>query len=724
MKILWKGRMKNCIMLLAAALFCSAAPVQAEEQTEQRVLRVAFPELEGFTETSEDGTRHGIVVDYLNEIAKYTGWKYEYIDTTGETMIDEFLAGEYDLMGGSFYLEGMEEYFAYPDYNTGYSKSILLARKGDESIKAFDWKSMSGKKIGVYKNAAENIRRLKVFLDSNEINAELIELPREQHVNGNFYHLLEDGSVDMLLGNSTEDSGRFRLVAKFDSQPHYIVTTGNNQEVLDGLNMTMAKIIDSNPNFAEERYEANFPDSGMSAIYLNQPELDYISQKKTVTVAVLKKWHPLYCIEDDDGQHDGMIPDVLKKVEEFTGLKFEFVYADSYSDSLDLVKQGKADMLGSFLGTDNEGAQMNLAVTKPYAVLNDIIARNKSVTFPSEGLIGAVTKGRVMPGSIHVSKVKYYETVTEALRAVNSGEVDFYYGLSSRIEQEIQANQFKNVVPNTVINEKNDMSFAMPSPVEGELLTIMNKAINTMTSDEKETIESRNMISIGTGHLSASQMIYANPMLFITILAGISILVVIFILIMARYRIHAAKMQVNLERAEAESRAKGEFLSRMSHEIRTPMNAIVGISDLTCMMDSVPDNVRENLSKIRASSRYLLSLISDILDMSRIESGMMTVASEPFSLEQILDELESMMTAEAKRRGLDFWMKKEIQDDVIVGDSVRLKQVLANLISNAFKFTPEDGRVRVCVTQMQRSEKKAAYRFQVIRIASLRHLNR
>ena len=635
------------------------------------------------------------MVDYLNEIAKYTGWKYEYIDTTGETMIDEFLAGEYDLMGGSFYLEGMEEYFAYPDYNTGYSKSILLARKGDESIKAFDWKSMSGKKIGVYKNAAENIRRLKVFLDSNEINAELIELPREQHINGNFYHLLEDGSVDMLLGNSTEDSGRFRLVAKFDSQPHYIVTTGNNQEVLDGLNMAMAKIIDSNPNFAEERYEANFPDAGMSAIYLNQPELDYISQKKTVTVAVLKKWHPLYCIEDDDGQHDGMIPDVLKKVEEFTGLKFEFVYADSYSDSLDLVKQGKADMLGSFLGTDNEGAQMNLAVTKPYAVLNDIIARNKSVTFPSEGLIGAVTKGRVMPGSIHVSKVKYYETVTEALRAVNSGEVDFYYGLSSRIEQEIQANQFKNVVPNTVINEKNDMSFAMPSPVEGELLTIMNKAINTMTSDEKETIESRNMISIGTGHLSASQMIYANPMLFITILAGISILVVIFILIMARYRIHAAKMQVNLERAEAESRAKGEFLSRMSHEIRTPMNAIVGISDLTCMMDSVPDNVRENLSKIRASSRYLLSLISDILDMSRIESGMMTVASEPFSLEQILDELESMMTAEAKRRGLDFWMKKEIQDDVIVGDSVRLKQVLANLISNAFKFTPEDGRVRV-----------------------------
>ena len=87
-------------------------------------------------------------------------------------------------------------------------------------------------------------------------------------MDGNFYHYLEDGRVDMLLGNNTEDSGLFRVVAKFDSQPHYIVTTGHNQEVLDGLNMAMAKIMDSNPNFAEERYEANFPDSGLSLIHI------------------------------------------------------------------------------------------------------------------------------------------------------------------------------------------------------------------------------------------------------------------------------------------------------------------------------------------------------------------------------------------------------------------------------------------------------------------------
>lgn len=707
---------KGVLLVLAAAavLLFSSGTARAKEQAEHRVLRVGVSELEGFTEKDADGNRHGIVIDYLNEIAKYTGWKYEYIDTTGDGLVNEFLEGEYDLMGGAYYLEGMEEYFAYPDYNTGYSKSVLLARKEEEGIRAFDWKSMSGKKIGVYKNASENIRRLKVFMESNSIESEIVEYSRDQQVDGSLYAYLENGEVDMLLGNSSDNTGKFRVVAKFDSQPHYIVTTGDNQEVLDGLNMAMEKIIDSNPNFAEERYEANFPDSGIASIYLNQSEREYISQKKTVKVAVQKKWHPLYCKEEDDGQHDGMIPDVLKKVEEFCGLHFEFVHTNNYSEALEMLYQGEADMLGSFLGTDNEGAQMELAVTKPYAVLNDIIARNKSVTFPSEGLTGAVIEGRSMPASIGVTEVKYYKTVTDALRAVNSGEVDFFYGLSSRIELEIQANHFTNVVPNTVMNERNEMSFAMISPVEGELLTIMNKAINSLTSDEKEAIENQNMISVGTGHLTAIEMIYANPLMFVAILGVIFLLIVMFVLIMARYRIHAAKIQTNLERAEAENRAKGEFLSRMSHEIRTPMNAIVGISDLTCMMDSVPDNVRENLSKIRASSRYLLSLISDILDMSRIESGMMTVSHEPFSIEQILNELESMMTAEAKRRELDFKMKTEVKDDVLLGDAVRLKQVLANLLSNAFKFTPAGGRVRVCVTQTQSSKEKAVYRFQVV----------
>ena len=114
-------------------------------------------------------------------------------------MIDNFMAGEYDLMGGTYYLEGMEEYFSYPDYNAGYGKSLILARRNDSSIRTYDWKSMNGKTIGVYENARENIRRLKQFIESNAIDCTIKYYNKDQLFNGNLYPYLESGEIDMLL---------------------------------------------------------------------------------------------------------------------------------------------------------------------------------------------------------------------------------------------------------------------------------------------------------------------------------------------------------------------------------------------------------------------------------------------------------------------------------------------------------------------------------------------
>lgn len=135
--------------------------------SEKRVLRVAFPQVDGMSWTAEDGTHHGMLVDYLNEIAKYTGWEYEYIDTKGPAMLNEFVEGKYELMGGNYYIPALEKYYAYPNYNMGYSRSLLLARSDDRSIHSYDLESMNGKTIGVYENARENIRRLKEFLAIN-----------------------------------------------------------------------------------------------------------------------------------------------------------------------------------------------------------------------------------------------------------------------------------------------------------------------------------------------------------------------------------------------------------------------------------------------------------------------------------------------------------------------------------------------------------------------------
>lgn len=700
--------------LLAAAGLLPAGRAFAAEPGEKLVLRVAFPEVEGFTQMDENGERHGIVVDYLNEIAKYTGWKYEYIDTTGEEMIDGFLNGKFDLMGGTYYQPEFEQYFAYPDYSTGSSKSVLMARRSDGSIKVYDQRSMMGKTIGVYENAVENIRRLKAYLVNNGIECTIHYYSKEQLRDGNLYPYLESGEVDLLLGNNTESSNRFHVVAQFDSQPHYIVTQPGNQQVLDGLNMAMAKITDANPNFAEETYAANFPNSDVASIFFNEEDRAYIEEKQRVTVAVVRHWHPLYCKESEDGSHNGLVPDVLERIQDITGLSFAIKVAETYEEALEMVQRGEVDMLGAFLGTEAEGAQLELATTKPYVTLNSIIARNKAVSYPSKGLVGAVTKGRTMPKTIQVKDVQSYPNASEALSAVNRGQVDFYYGLSSKIELEIQQHHFTNVLLNSVAESRNQVGFAMKSPAEPELLTIMNKAINSMDTEEKEALASQNMITSGVNAMSLVEMLYANPVLFIAITAGIFLMLAVLVLVVSRSRVRAARMQTSLEKAEAASRAKGEFLSRMSHEIRTPMNAIVGLSDLTCMLEGVPDDVRHNLSKIRSSSHYLLQLISDILDMSRIESGKMTVARESFSLPHILDELQNMMTVDAEQRGLAFQVEQDVGKEPLLGDAIRLKQVLTNLVSNAFKFTPAGGSVVLKATQVEKTDQYAACRFQVI----------
>ncbi|WP_295579397.1 ATP-binding protein [uncultured Oscillibacter sp.] len=711
-------RLKNQIgrwsaMLLAVLLIalCGGGALAAEETP--RVLRVPFPQVPGITETAADGTRQGLVVDYLNEIAKYTGWQYEYIDTDGDSMTREFLEGKYDLMGGVYYSSGFEAYFAYPNYNIGYSKSVLMARLDDDRINSNDLRSLNGKTIGVYNRAQENIRRLKEYLAMHGLDCELRSYTFEQLApDGKLYPYLESGEVDLLLGNGFEDPEEFRIVATFESQPYYIVTGEGNQELLDGLNLALGKIADSNPRFGAEQYADNFRTEGTIDIRLSQAERAYVQRRGPVTVAVPGSYHPLFCPDSSNSLHRGVVPDILDAISDFTGLTFSYVNTDSYGEALRMVQGGEAEMLCFYVGGEAESVRQGLTLTSPYVNLNNIVVRNKASTYPDEGLVCAVVEEQPLPAGVE-AEIRTYPTITDALRAVNSGQADFIYGLASRLEQDIQHYHFSNLVPVTRVNDRSDFSFALGRPADTDLLTVLNKAINHLSAQERATILDQNLVSIGTNQMSLTGLIYANPVTFIAVLSLFLLVLVAAVLGVYRARMRAAVMRSELERAEAESRAKGEFLSRMSHELRTPMNAVVGLTDLTGMMEGVPEGVRENLVKLRASAHYMLDLINDILDMSRIDSGKLSLASEPFSLEHLLDEIQAMMEGEARQRGLRYTLEKEFTHSGLTGDAIRLRQVLTNLLSNAFKFTPEGGIVRLRVTEEAGGEGRAAFTFRV-----------
>ena len=169
-----------------------------------------------------------------------------------------------------------------------------------------------------------------------------------------------------------------------------------------------------------------------------------------------------------------------------------------------------------------------------------------------------------------------------------------------------------------------------------------------------------------------------------------------------------------LTAAEQASRAKSDFLSRMSHEIRTPMNAVIGMTTIAAASLDNRDKLTDCLGKIGLSSRYLLSLINDILDMSRIESGKVSIINEEFDFRSFVEGISSIIYPQAKNKNIVFDLNIEgVVDELYRGDPLRLNQVLINILSNALKFTPEWRSVHLSIRETRRVRDRAYLQFIV-----------
>ena len=173
-------------------------------------------------------------------------------------------------------------------------------------------------------------------------------------------------------------------------------------------------------------------------------------------------------------------------------------------------------------------------------------------------------------------------------------------------------------------------------------------------------------------------------------------------------------LQEALKEAESASKAKTAFLSNMSHEIRTPMNAIIGLDNIALNDPTISDQTREHLEKIGTSAHHLLSIINDILDMSRIESGRLTIKNEEFSFSKALEQVNTIISGQCRDKGLHYECRTKGQiDEYYIGDDMKLRQVMINILGNAVKFTPAGGTVTFEIEDIARMGNKAALRFTI-----------
>ncbi|MBR1672814.1 MAG: response regulator [Fretibacterium sp.] len=177
-------------------------------------------------------------------------------------------------------------------------------------------------------------------------------------------------------------------------------------------------------------------------------------------------------------------------------------------------------------------------------------------------------------------------------------------------------------------------------------------------------------------------------------------------------RAHA--LREALAAAEQANKAKTAFLSNMSHEIRTPMNAIIGLNNIALNEPDIPEKIAGYLTKIGASAQHLLGIINDILDMSRIESGRMTIKNEEFSFAKQLEQVNTIVNGQCRDKGLSYECRTIGRiDDYYIGDAMKLKQVVINILGNAVKFTPEGGKVSFIIEEGPRFDKNATLKFTI-----------
>ena len=198
------------------------------------------------------------------------------------------------------------------------------------------------------------------------------------------------------------------------------------------------------------------------------------------------------------------------------------------------------------------------------------------------------------------------------------------------------------------------------------------------------------------------------------VLIFLNICFIIMVILFWLHELHQKKVQISLGIAEKANKTRSEFLARMSHEIRTPLNGIIGMTKIAQTSVDDREKLLDSLGKIDLSSEYLLALLNDILEMSRIESGKVKLETHEFKLTEVLDQIKGMFGQKAEESGISLVIDiHDVTIGTVVGDKLRVTQILVNLVSNALKFTPEGGEVRLDVYQKESDHSAVSLDFVV-----------
>ena len=703
-------RKSACVMLSLLLLLSVVLPVKAAAETAPaKVVRVGSFE-DTFNYVNEKGARKGYGYELLETLSGYTGWQFEYVTCDWSNCFEKLKNGEIDIMGGISYTEDRTEEMLFSDEPMGVEKYYLYADLSRADISASDFETLNGKKIGVLMGTEPEVM-LTEWEEKYGLETEHVNISNNEDVKKK----LANHEIDCFV--SLEESfwaeRGISTITRVGESGIYYAINKNRPDIKEELDDAMRALDEAVPFYTADLYKRYF--SMDYTPILTGEEKAWLKEHGAIKMGFLMSDSGVSTFDPATGEFTGVITDYIQFAADCLGnqeLEFQLVGYDSKEAELDALKSGEIDMIFHFDQSPNLAEEYHFACTNTTWTSNLMAVTNKQHFNENNVNRIAVPQNKL---SLKKYLAFYYpqweivdcDTQEDAAKLVKDGQVDcFVTGISSENKYSKKYSFYSVPLLNPVKS-----CFAVNSG-NRSLLSILNKTIKAMPVNMLAGALA--MYKSSARKVTLSDFIKDNffkVMLISSIAVAVVLLTILMLLQKARKAEAAArkaasdtqelnaKLQVAVEKAESANRAKSTFLFNMSHDIRTPMNAIIGYADLASRHLDAPAKLEKYMENIQICGQNLLVLLSNVLDLARIENDRTEIEYSVSEIEKDFRNCIAMFQNQADSKGQTLTVTTHLLYPYVYADIPHLTEICTNLVSNAVKYTGARGTIRCDITQ-------------------------
>ena len=716
-----KSRKKSTVLCAGIFVFlgiwmvltvpCRAAETNNDEKQSQ-IIRVGSVE-DTFNYVDKNGVRRGYGYELMQALAGYTGWKFEYVKCDWSDCFDKLENGEIDIMGDISYTDERAQKMLFPDEPMGEEKYILYADLSDTDIGMSDFKSLDGKRVGVLMYTEPEIM-LTEWENKNGIHTEHVNVNNDDDVEKKLANHEIDCFVS--LEESTWSEQGISSVTTIGKSGIYFAINKERSDIKTELDYAMRQLEQDSPFFKADLYKKYFTLDYIQI--LTGKEKVWVEEHGGIQIGFLNNDPAIFSMDEETGKITGMLAEYISYAKDCLGnqtLEFNIHAYDDYDEMIQALQNREIDMI-FYAGRNPYFAEQNGYALTNTAWTYSLMAVTDEEKFDENKVHTVAVPKEKYALKQHIAfnypqwKLVDCDSLDNAADMVIQEKADcFLMGASQALIYDNSQN-FKSVP----LTKTMEACFTVREG-EGSLLSILNKTIKAMPSD---MLTSALAIYDSTADkVTFSDFIKDNLLVFLATVGFLALSIIGIILVLLRKARKAEavaklaakdtkklndKLEIALKKAEDASLAKTRFLNNMSHDIRTPMNAILGYAQL--MEEELKEKdlpeTSDHLEKLQQSGNLLLSIINNVLDMARIESGKMEIDENYGRIEDIRQTLFEIFGDEAKKKNIALHYTINVEHEHILTDTTKVKEIFVNILSNAIKYTPSGGSVMINIDEL------------------------